>query len=202
MSDAETDAGSEAGRALVREVLIRPLLAAGLKRARNQSEATQAACLDHLIGQLDHMSADNLRTLVDVVMDAAAVPGPARGVWPAEVLILGWARGLQPRPFRLHRVVTSWLASIEGPQAEAGGWLVPLFRFLRQHHVPPTDYHMSKIKEQAREDSRMIGMIADRQARGVNSDQDRAWHAAYIADQHEARGYVDRGREGREGKAA
>ena len=145
MNEGENDTGSEAGRALVREAVIRPLQAAGLRRARGQTEAAQAAAIDHLIGQLDHMTAENLRTLADVVIDHAATPGPAQGHWPAEVLIIGWARGLQPRPFRLSRIVTSWLASIEGPKADAGGWLVPLYRFLRLRQVPPTPYDMGKI---------------------------------------------------------
>lgn len=194
MTDNELDTGSEAGRALVREALIRPLRAAGLRRARGQTEAAQAAAIDHLIGQLDHMTAENLRTLADVVIDHAATPGPAQGHWPAEVLIIGWARGLQPRPFRLSRIVTSWLASIEGPKADAGGWLVPLYRFLRLRQVPPTPYDMGKITDQARADARQLAIVEDRIARGACGDTDRDWHLAWLNDQQAARAIVDQGR--------
>lgn len=194
MTDSDLDTGNETGRALVREVLIRTLQAAGLKRARGQTEAAQAAAIDHLVGQLDHMTADNLRTLADVVIDHAAAPGPQQGHWPAEVLIIAWARGLQPRPFRLSRVVTSWLASVEGPKAEAGGWLVPLYRFLRRRQVPPTVYDMGTIQEQARADARQLAIVEDRIARGACGADDRDWHLAWLTDQQAARAIVDQGR--------
>jgi hypothetical protein len=199
MSEGEVEGGGEAGRALVRETLIKPLQASGLRRGKGQTEKALADSLEHLVGQLDHMTADNLHTLADVVLDKAAAPGPQQGVWPAEVLIRAWGHGLQPRQFRLHRIVTSWLASVEGPVAEAGGWLVPLFRFLRQHHRPPTPYDLTAIREQARADNRTLALIDDRIERGVVGEQDRAWRAAWLADQREARGYVERGRTGRNG---
>lgn len=195
-SKSETATQGEAvdsGRGLVRKVLIEPLCNAGLKRGKGQSERALAESLEHLIGQLDHMSAENLRTLADVVMDHAAAPGVGFGIWPAEVLIVGWAKGMQPRPFRLHRIVTSWLASVEGPVADAGGYLVQLFRFLRRHCRPPTAYDLTSIKQQAAEDNRRLSMIADRTARGAASQDDQAWHAAYLADEQQARGFVTHG---------
>ena len=100
---------------------------------------------------------------------------------------------MQPRPFRLHRIVTSWLASVEGPVADAGGYLVQLFRFLRRHCRPPTAYDLTSIKQQAAEDNRRLAMISDRTARGAASQDDEAWHAAYLADEQQARGFVTHG---------
>lgn len=200
MTDVPNDQ-AEAGKALVRELLIAPLQAAGLRRAKGQSEKAQADSLTHLVGQLDHMSADNLRTLADVLLDHAAAPGPGQGVWPAEVLIKGFANGLQPRPFEQLRLVTSWFASIEGPQAEAGGYLVQLFRFLCEKKRPVLPLDWRDIKAQAEQDRRHLAMITERRSRGAESDDDRKWHAAYLADEREARGYVDAGRTKR-GQAA
>jgi hypothetical protein len=185
------------GRGLVRRLLIERLRNAGLTRARGQSEAALAEMLDHLAGQLDHMSADNLITLADAVLDHASAAGPAQGQWPREVMIIAWGRGLQARPFRLHRIVTSWLASREGPIAEAAGYEVQLLRFLRRHQRPPTEYDLTECKAQAREDNRLMCLITDRIARGVVQDVDRDWHAAYLADQQLARSMVDRGQDAR-----
>jgi len=198
MTDTDTDVTQEAddqiSRARVREVLINPLQAAGLRRPKGLTERGHADSLTHLVGQLDHMTADNLRTLADVVMDHAALPGAAQGFWPTEVMIKAWAQGLQPRPFRLHRVVVSWLACIEGPKAEAGGWLVPLFRFLRSKHRPPLAGDWHEIRAEADADSRRLSMIADRRARGAMTDEDRQWMAQYQADQSTAQQFVDQGR--------
>lgn len=193
-SDVTQDAEGQISRARVRDLLITPLQAAGLKRPKGVSEKAHADSLGHLVGQLDHMSADNLRTLADVVLDHAAMPGPAQGYWPAEVMIKGWAHGLQPRPFRLHRVVSSWFSSVEGPAAESGGWLVPLFRFLRSKKHPPMPGDWHGIRSEADHISRRLSLIADRRSRGVMTDEDRGWMATYMADEATARQFVEQGR--------
>lgn len=196
--ETETAAQDESGRALVRRMLIERLQNAGLTRARGQSEKALADSIAHLVAALDHMTAENLHTLADVVIDHAASPGASRGQWPAEVLIIAWAKALQPRPFEMHRMVTSWLASVKGPDAEAGGYLVQLYRFLRQHRRPPLAYDLSvSIMEAAREDNRRLTLIADRIARGVAVADDLAWHEAYMRDEMQARSYVDQGRTAR-----
>ncbi|MDO9006345.1 MAG: hypothetical protein Q7V20_23115 [Aquabacterium sp.] len=190
MSDHDDD---EAGNQAVRDLLIQPLNDAGLKRPRGLSERAQKDALALLVRDLDHMSAENLRTLCDAVLRQATLPGPGQGHWPAAVLIIAWGHGLQIRPFRLHRLVTSWLSSIEGPKAEAGGWLVQLFRFLRQHKRPPTQFDLSEIRNQAREDNRHLTNVADWVARGTASEPDRQWHEGYLSDQQMARDFVDQG---------
>ena len=204
--DVRDDVQDDAGRVLVRSLLIRPLQDAGLRRAKGQSERALADALDMMVTQLDHMAADTLRTLAESVLLRAAAPGADQGVWPAAVLIIAWGHGLQRRPFRLARVVWSWLGSIEGPTAEAGGYLVPLLRFLRTHRRPPTQYDLSEIKASAREDNRRLSLIADRMERGTVQAEDRAWHSAWLADQQLARQFVDKGRADRvaktEGQAA
>jgi hypothetical protein len=207
MAEMQSTAGSgaasgergqdEIGRSLVRRLLIDRLRNAGLSRARGQKEAALAEMLDHLASQLDHMTSDNLMSLADAVLDHASAPGPTQGQWPREVMIIAWGRGLQARPFRLHRIVTSWLASREGPIAEAAGYEVQLLRFLRRHQRPPTEYDLTECKAAAREDNRLMCLITDRIARGVVQDVDRDWHSAYLADQQLARSMVDRGQDAR-----
>lgn len=215
MADRQSAAGSaetgqdEVGRALVRRLLIDPLNSAGLKpeyrpakRGKDKlgkevPEQVHKAAMEMLLRDLDHMNAENLRTLCDSVLRQATLPGPAQGHWPAAVMIIAWGNGLQLRPFRLHRLVTSWLASVEGPIAEAAGYDVQLLRFLRRHQRPPTEFDLNECKAQAREDNRLMCLITDRIARGVVQDLDREWHAAYLADQQLARSIVDRGQDAR-----
>jgi hypothetical protein len=208
------DAGQDdIGRGLVRRLLIEPLNVAGLKREYRPgkrgkdkrdcevAEQMHAAAMELLMRDLDHMNSDNLLTLCDSVLRQATLPGPAQGHWPAAVMIIAWGHGLQARPFRLHRIVTSWLASREGPIAEAAGYEVQLLRFLRRHQRPPTQYDLTECKALAREDNRQMCLIADRIERGVVQDADREWHAAYLADQQLARSMVDRGIDARAAQA-
>lgn len=191
MSDHDDD---EAGKQAVRDLLIQPLTDAGLKRPRGLSERAQKEALAMLVRDLDHMNAENVRTLCDSVLRQATLPGPGQGFWPAAVMIIAWGHGLQVRPFRLHRLVTSWLASVEGPMAEAGGYLVQLLRFLRQHKRPPTKFDLAKVKEQAGEDNRHMGVVEDWVARGTAAQSERDWYEAYLRDQQMARDFVDQGR--------
>lgn len=194
MSDSDE---CETGRAQVRDLLIKPLVDAGLKRARGQSERMLSDALAQIVAQLDHMTGENLRTLADAVLRQATLPGNGQGQWPAAVMIIAWGHGLQLRPFRLHRIVTSWLASVEGPVAEAGGYLVQLLRFLRQHKRPPTPYDLNAIRDQAREDNRRLTILADWAARGTIGEADRQWYEAYLEDQRMARNFVDQGQDKR-----
>ena len=181
----------------VRKLLIGRLNDAGLVRAKGQGEAALSRSIEAMVDRLSYMTPDNLRTLADVVIDIAAKPGAAQGVWPSEVVIYGLASGLQARPFRMSRVVWSWLGSVEGPIAEGGGYLVELFRFLRRFQRPPLPGDMREIRERAVENNRQRGLIADRVKRDVIRPDDQAWMEAYLSDEREARGYVDQGRVGR-----
>jgi hypothetical protein len=195
----DTDAGNanEGGRAVVRRCFVDVVAAQGLARPKGMSVAVFDAGLDQLIGQLDHMGAENLLTLAEAVVAAAAKPSPDVGRWPAFVLVQAWANGIQRRPYRMSRIVTSWLASIEGPVAEAGGYLTELFRWLRAHQRPPTTFDLTKIKESSAENMRRVARIEERLSHGQGSQDDREWHSAYLADRAQARDVVDQGRAAR-----
>jgi hypothetical protein len=114
-------------------------------------------------------------------------------------LIIGWAEALQPRPWAMKRIVSSWLASVRGPEAEAGGWLVQLYRFLRDKPRAPLPGDILALQRQSADDSRSVALIRDRMARGVQRPDDQQWLAAYLADEAQARAFVDQGRAKRAG---
>lgn len=190
---------AQPARALVRDLLVKRLEDAGMQRARGVSAEAHAQMLDRLTDHLAYMTAENLKTLAELVIEAGG--GPARTWWPAEVTVRGLAQALQARPLQQHRIVTSWLASVEGPVAEASGHLVELYRFLRRHRRPPMAMDQRQLREEAAENRRRMGIVQDRVQRGVASDDDRGWIASYLEDQREAQGIVDAGRGARAVKA-
>lgn len=194
MEHDASEAQDAAGRAVVNRLLINRLTDAGLRAPKGRTTAALADVLHHLADRLDHMTPDNLATLADTVLDHAARPGPDQGRWPSEVLVIGWADALQPRPWQMKRIVWSWLASVRGPEAEAGGWLVQLYRFLRDKPRAPLPGDILQLQRQSAEDNRTALLIRERMARGVQRDDDRQWLAAYLADEAQARAYVDQGR--------
>jgi hypothetical protein len=188
-----------AGRAQVRDLLVDRVNAAGLVRRKGVTNAAHAALIDRLCGHLAYMTPDNLRTLAELVIDAG--DGPGRTWWPAETTVRGLAEAVQARPLVQHRIVGSWLASVEGPVAEAGGWLVELYRFLRQHKRPPFAWDKRRLREEAAENNRRLGLLRDRVERNAAGPEDLAWLVSYAEDAREARAIVDAGRAARVVKA-
>lgn len=193
----------ETGRALVRECLVRRLAEAGLRRPKGVSAGQHAAMMDRLVMRLAYMSRANLVVLAEAILDHAQ--GQLRDTCPSEVVIRNWAEGLQARPWRDLPIVRSWLASVKGPEAELGGYLVQLTRFLRARAVPPAPYDLQRIKEQADADQRAAWLIRDRIARGVANAEDMAWISAMEADAQTAGAIVAAGacaRAAKQGAAA
>ncbi|MFD1913814.1 hypothetical protein [Halodurantibacterium flavum] len=180
--------GQKTGKARVRDLLIGRLQEAGMTRPRGQAVAQHEAFLGRVAEQLAYMDEENLRTLAETLIDMAQ-----GGVWPSEVLIRQYARALQAPPIQQHRIVSSWLASVEGPLAEAGGYLVELYRFLIRHGRPPLAMDMRLIREQAEANGRQVHLAQDRLRREVVTEEDRAWLAQYRADQAAAQRIVDEG---------
>jgi hypothetical protein len=186
--------GLETGKAAVRALLLGRCDEAGLVRAKAVSEQKHADMRGRLVERLAYMTPENLMTLAEAVIDAAGqAMGVARGVWPAEVIIMGYAQGLQRAPLREQRIVTSWFASVEGPVAEAGGYVVELFRFLARHGRPPLPMDLRVIREEADANQRLCGIIRDRIARDACQPDQRAWFESYVTDLRTARGWIDQG---------
>jgi len=199
------DQGAEAaepspGRAAVRLHLIRRLDDAGMKRAHGVAAPAHDKLVERLVDHLAYMSPVNLDVLAECLLNAAAeAKGRDKGCWPVEVLIRSWAHGLQPVPARLAPIIATWLRSIEGPRAEAGGYLVELYRHLRRWPIPVSAAAMRMIMEQSADNNRQRGLVQDRIARGVVRPDDAQWLAAWQADEQAARALVDLGRAGRDG---
>ena len=191
--EQDDDAGS--GKARVRECFVQRLTDAGLVRPKGMAEAAYPEMMTKLVDFLSYMGRENLMTLAELVIDHAE--GQKRNVCPSEVVIRGLARGLQERPVTEARIVTSWLASIEGPQAELGGYLVELLRFLRAHGRPPMDYDKRKMREEAEANQRARNLISGRMERDSATREDRAFLLAYETDLRRAREIVAAGREKR-----
>jgi hypothetical protein len=118
------------GRRAVREVLVTRLDGAGMMRRKGVTEAEHREWVGRLVDRLAYMSRANLAVLADHLLVLGE--GKLRAEWPREVTILGWAEGLQARPIEDAPIVQSWLRSVEGPVAVAGGFEVELLRFLRK----------------------------------------------------------------------
>lgn len=164
---------TRAGREAVRELLIKPLADAGLKRPGRMKADDHSAALEKLVERLAYMSPQNLATLAEVVLDNA--PGERDLIWPSCGVIWKWARALQQPPENERAIMSSWLRSVEGPIAREGGYLVELYLWLRQHGRPPLDYDMRMIREKAAENAHARELIADRTRRGVASADDGKW---------------------------
>ncbi|ODM42837.1 hypothetical protein [Cereibacter johrii] len=187
-------------RARVKALVVDRLEQAGMARKRGVSAAVHEATMGRICERLAYMSDDNLMTLAETLIDNAP-----DGIWPSELVIREFARGLQEPPAAERRIVTSWLASIEGPKAEAGGHLVELYRWLLKHPRPPMAMDMRGIREQAAENARRCELTRDRIDRETASPEDRGWLEQYLRDRDAARALVDAGRgqkEVKEGDAA
>lgn len=185
------------GRALVRARLIDRLNEAGLKPRRGVRREVQEATERRLVELLAYMTAANLETLAETLLDHAE-----GGAWPSETLVRTWAKALQPAPAVRRPIVTSWLASVEGPRALAEGQLVELFRFLARKGMPPLAMDRRRIAEEASDNARRRARLEERQAFGALSDEDAEWLRRYETDRREALALVANGTSKREGKTA
>lgn len=198
----DEEEGFEAGRAVVRDLLVNRLAAAGLKPRKGMSAALHGEMAERLVGWLAYMAPDNLRVLAECILTEAARPGPGLGQWPAEVLIRSWAEAMQARPFRQHPIVASWLRSREGPLALAGGYLVELLRWLKRHRRPCQPYDLKEIRAEAAETQRALAIARERMAAGIARADDNALLEQWQRDLAEALQYVDEGHAGRAAKAS
>lgn len=182
------------GKDAVKALLIERLLDAGFARPRGVSVDAFARQQKHLAERLAYMSPENLMTLADVLIGK-----PVKGhAWPSELMVMQFAAGLQAPPPMQSRIVTSWLASIEGPKAVLRGDLVEIYRYVRRQHAPPQGaYAASRIAEEARDNNRRRIIVQERIRDGVASDEDRRWLREWEADHSAAMALVRAGQEKR-----
>lgn len=168
---------------------------AGLKRPKGMTQEAWKEMRLRLTARLAYMERENLVTLAESLIEAGK--GPFHQFCPPEVTIWGFARGLQKPPVTEARIVTSWLASVEGPPALAAGYEVELFRHLMDHPRPPGLYDMRQIRAAAEANRREVALIRERIGRETASPADRQWLEAYLRDRDRVREIIARGERGR-----
>jgi hypothetical protein len=182
---------NESGETRVRRLLINGLLDTGMRRPKGQTVEDWDRSAQRICAALAHMDACNLVTLREHLLVMGT--GPARDRMPSEVTIRGLAEGLQPRPVEQAAVVASWLSSVEGPPALAGGYAVELYRLLQRVKRPPTAYEMRKVREAGGQNGRRVQLIEERMGRDAAGAEDRAWLEAYRRDRQAVEALVRQG---------
>ncbi len=200
MEDATTDVADLPKRARVRTLLIKPLEDAGLVRPARMKAAEHDAMLDRMQDRLGYLPPDLLVTLAEVVLRLAE--GPLRHQWPAWATIWNNACHLMPPPDDESHIMTSWLASREGPVARAGGYLVELHEFLRRFGRPPGAHEVSRIKIEADDNRRRVARVKEWVASGAARTDDRQWLDYYLRRQAHCEALVAGGEEKRAAKEA
>ena len=190
----------ETGRAQVRRHLIDRLEAAGLRRGTGVTVEAHAARVERIVAALAYMTPRNLDTLADLTLRNAQ--GGYRDCWPPEVAIVNWGRSLQAPPLRDHRIITSWLASVEGPPAMAAGHHVELYQFLRRRLVPPGPYDRKTIRDEALRNAATLRAYQERITNGSAFREERQWVEEYLRDRAAAEAIIAMGEAKREGEAA
>lgn len=181
------------GRAKVRRLMWDRLDEAGVGRPKGWTLDQYAGWRTRMADRLAYMSAENLETLAETIIDNA----PAARC-PSETVIRQWAKGLEPPPVEEARLVTSWLASVEGPAALAGGFEVELFRHLRGTGKPPSPYDMTRIRREASDNHRQVQILTERSERSTIQPHDRDWLEAFQRDRDRVRRIIAEGQARRE----
>ena len=192
------DQDDKPGRELMRVHFAERLAQAGLQRPRGMTEDAFNQMMRRLVRGLSYLSLPSIETLADQVMDAAA--GQKRNQWPSELMIRQMAQALEQRPLEYRPIVASWLGSVEGPRAIAGGYLVEMLRWLRAHSRPILPYDLRSIHEQANENRRRRQIITERRRAGDDREEDRAWLLEYAEDERQALGIIDRAQAARQAR--
>ena len=170
-----------AGKERVRENLILPLTKGGMIRKRGVSKSAEDAMLSNLEAPLSYMTSGNLAALAEVVERYAG--GKHKNIWPAEVSICNWARDIQCPPTSESRLIRSYFQSAAGQAAQAGGYLVELFFYLKKFGAPPGSYSLSEIKRKADENHRTRARIKREQDCGQVRPSDLSWIEDYYQAQ-------------------
>lgn len=185
MEDAPNAAPDAAGsapdlpkRARVRQFVIQPLQDAGMVRSPRMKASDHDALLDRMQDRLGYLPDGLLSALAEALIRLAE--GPLQHHWPAWATIWNTACRLMPPPDDESHIMTSWLASIEGPVARSGGYLVELHAFLRRHGRPPGSFEMSKIRTDAQDNQRRRARVEEWIAKGHPRQDDREWLDHYL----------------------
>lgn len=196
-----SDQTSMSGKDAVRVRLIQRLEAAGLKRPKScKTDEIFERAKRRLVDFLAYLSPASLEALADQLLSYPT--GKGRDLWLPELTIRQMAEALERRPPEEAPIVTSWLASVEGPRALAAGYAVEMLRYLRKKRSPLMPYEHRLIAEEAHRAKRMMQLISERQRDGIDREEDKQWLAEYAADLRLVEALVVRGEQVRMTKQA
>jgi hypothetical protein len=187
-------------RVRVRQFVIQPLQDAGLVRSPRLKAAEHEALLDRMQDRLGYLPDGLLSALAEALIRLAE--GPLQHHWPAWATVWNMACRLMPPPDDESHIMTSWLASVEGPVARAGGYLVELHAFLRRHGRPPGSFEMSQIRTDAQDNQRRRVRVEEWIAKGHAKSEDRDWLDHYLRRLNHCEALVRGGEERRAAKRA
>lgn len=187
----------KSGRERAKLLFVERIAASGVLPHKKQTLAAHLETVKHVGDYAAHLSEESLLTLADEVLSVAA---SAKGVCPSELVMRSMVDGKEPRPFEMAPIVTSWLASIEGPKAEAAGYEGQLFRHLRNHSRPVMAHDLTTVRLQAEKDRQREDVIRERMDRGRATDDERGWLGAMVEDRRRARAIIAAGEAARQEK--
>lgn len=188
---AEQTLKPETKRDRVRRLLIAPLAEWGFRKPGDVCAERHARFLDGLADGMAYMTDEQLVTLREFLRTKGE--GKDRRGWPRLATITPLAEQIAPRPIEEIPAIASWFGSVEGPKAIEEGTLVAQFLFLTKFKRPPlTDGDWRAVRDRARGLSSDYGVRADRERRGVASEDDRQFLAWYRANEARAMALVTR----------
>ncbi|APZ53731.1 hypothetical protein [Salipiger abyssi] len=175
MSD-EQAGKPETKRDRVRRLLIRPLTDWGFRKPGNMRQERFDKFLTDLADDLSYMRDDKLEELRAALKFRGE--GKDRRGWPAMATIAPLAEAAQRRPLEELPELVRWFRSAAGAEALAENRLVAEFRFWEWYKRPPlTEADRRAVRDKARSIDSDYRSKADRERRGVASEDDRQWLA-------------------------
>jgi len=179
------------GKAQVEALLIQRLDDAGMVRPKGMTVAKFDEVRAKLCADFAYLSVESLISLAEYGISIGK--GPFHHVWPPEASLRAFGFRLEKRPVFEHAIVHSWLASVEGPHALAGGFEVELFRSLQDTPIPPAPFRLREIRDEATANARKVSIIEERIERGTVTVEDRAWLETYLRDRQQVRDIIEAG---------
>lgn len=165
----------QTGRARVRERLIAPLQAQGMRFKHGTSDKVAKGRLAAIADDLAYMSDGPLAALRTWLESHGE--GSARCFWPSRITINSVAEAFEPRPLEELPALARWFASNAGRVAQGEDRLVAEYEFFRTHKRPPIhDGERAKITAKAEDWRRQVELTRDRLRRAVPvGEHDRAF---------------------------
>lgn len=180
-----------AGKAVVREILLRPLSALPMPRG------VQVADYERLADRLSYLNPEALRGLAEYALRQSGVARTTKGGSrrPLPELLRAWAYGIQPPPPHESEFVGSVMRSVLGAEARDGGWHVQLYRHLRRFGPPlaKSEYAKQQLRDQAERDRLELARVKERLGVGQQSRDDRIFMTAWHDDLRNAEALIEQG---------